>query len=263
MKRLMTIIAVVTVMLAVSGLASAAINVNIYSAAAPNVYGSPSYSPWWGNAQGAIRSGLTDQGSGTAKYTQLSSTGGVSADQPGYQAVVSGFDSWHGVAGGTGELGTRIHFIYDIKATAGESLSLANISGLDVLEDGWGDTNYSIFGSPISFDASTAFDPLKRIGYKADGTMVTSGTDMSGITEIIGNFGMAYPVYFPDSWYGGATPQESLNRAIADMDQNLQSWTGTLAYNGTAVDTTVSFVPEPMTLGLLGLGGLMLRRRRA
>ena len=271
MKRSMIAVMSVVSMLAMAGTTLAEIQANIYGAAAPNIYGSSTYTPWWGNARGAIRSGLTNQGSGNAEYIQLSGTGDVSADQPGYQAVVSGFDSWHGVAGGTGELGTRIHFIYDIKATAGESLSLADISGIDVLENGWGDTDYSIFtsfyGAPFSFDSSTTFDPIKRVGYKADGTLVTSGNDMSGVTEIIGNFGMAYAAYFPDTYYGGATAQQELDLTIADMDANLRSWRGTLTYSGTSIGTTVSFVPEPGTLvllvtGLLGLLAYAWRRRR-
>lgn len=250
--------------------AGADISVNIYGAAAPNVYGSPSFGPWWDNAQTAIRAGLTNWGSGNAEYIQLSSTGGASAPQPGYQAIVTGFDSWHGVAGGTGEYGTRIHFIYHIKATAGESLALANISGIDVLENGWGDTNYSLFtafyGGPISFNSSTTFDPIRRVGYKADGSKVTSGNDMTGITEIIGTFGMAYAAYFPNTYYGGSTPQEELDLAIADIEANLQCWKGVLTYSGTTVDTTVNFVPEPSSLITLlgGLAGLVgLRRRKA
>ncbi|MHB1459560.1 MAG: PEP-CTERM sorting domain-containing protein [Armatimonadota bacterium] len=267
MKKLFLVLAAIALLTTQAG---AAVNVNMYAAAAPNIYGSASYAPWWSNTQLAIRGGLTNQGSGNSEYIQLSTTGNVSADQPGYQAVTSGFDSWHGVAGGTGELGTRIHFIYDIKATDGESLSLANISGIDVLENGWGDTDYSIFtsfyGQPVSFDSSTAFDPIKRVGYKADGTLVTSGNDMTGITEIIGNFGMSYAAYFPNTYYGGATAQEELDLTIADIDANLQSWKGILTYSGTSIDTTVSFVPEPSSIIVLvgGLGSLLaFRRRRA
>ena len=33
---------------------------------------------------------------------------------------------------------------------------------------------------------------------------------------------MAYAVYFPDAWYGGSTPWEALDLAIADMSSHLQ-----------------------------------------
>ena len=94
MKKLVMICAVVMV---VSSMASATITVDMFSAGAPNVFGSSSYTPWWSNAQAAIRGSLTSQGSGNSEYIQLSNTGGVSADQPGYQAVTSGFDSWQGI----------------------------------------------------------------------------------------------------------------------------------------------------------------------
>ncbi|MEN6407331.1 MAG: PEP-CTERM sorting domain-containing protein [Thermoguttaceae bacterium] len=273
MKRctIVCVLSTIAMCLVVAGQA-AAVQINIYAAGAPNIYGSSSYATWWSNAQSAIRAGSTSYGSGNAEYLQLSATGGVSEDQPGYQAVTTGFDSWHGVAGGTGELGTRIHFIYDIKANEGETISLANISGVDVLENGWGDTNYSIFtsfyGEPSSFDSTTTFDSNKRVGYTADGTLVTTGNDMTGVTEIIGNFGMSYAAYFPNGYYGGNTAQEALDNAIADMETNLQSWRGVLTYSGTTVGTTVAFVPEPGTMAALLSGGLLIgvvaawRRRR-
>ena len=261
-----SILVAIGTVLAVVGTAGAAVEVNIYGAAAPNVYGggAVSYNAWWANAQSAIRTSQTSLGSGTTQYIQLSGTNGTSAQQAAYQALVTGFDSWQGVAGGTGEYGTRVHFIYDIKATAGEVLSLANVSNMQTFENGWGDTNYDLFG-PSSFNSSTTFDPQKRVGFLADGTPVTGGTDMTGVTEIVGTFGMAYAVYFGAGqwWYqAGDTQQDTLNRAMADISANLQSWRGTLTYAGTTVDTTVSFVPEPASLSLLAVGALAILRRR-
>ncbi len=258
--------------LVISSAANATINVDIYSSPAPNVYaGASSFSAWWSNAKYAVYNGLSTYGTGNGQYTQISSTGGISDERPAYEAVVSGFDSWHGVAGGTGEWGTRMHFIYHIEATDGESLSLASISGLDILEDGWGDLDYSCFGGAVSFDSSTTFDAAKRVGFSVDGTLVTTGTveawnaanTGNEITDIIGTFGMAYAVYFPnDIYYGGTTAQEELDLGIADMENNLQNWTGTLTYGTTSVETTATFVPEPTTICLLGLGALSLIRKR-
>jgi len=271
MKKLVTICAVAILVLAISGVANATINVDIYGSPAPNAYaGASSFNAWWSNACYAIHNGLTTYGIGNAQYAQISSTGGQSDDRPGYEAVVSGFDSWHGVAGGTGEWGTRMHFIYNIKATAAESLSLASISGLDILEDGWGDEDFSCFGGAASFDSSTTFVAAKRIGFAVDGTIVTTGTVEAWdaahigneIMNIIGTFGMAYAAYFPATYYGGTTAQEELDLTIADIDANLQNWTGTITYGNTAVDTTVTFVPEPATIVILSLGGLLLRRKK-
>ncbi len=253
-----------------------AASVNIYGSPAPNAAaGASSFAAWWTNAQTAVYNGLTSYGTGNAEYIQVSSTGGTSDVRPAYEAVVTGFDSWHGVAGGTGEWGTRTHFIYHIKADPSEAISLANIVDIDILEDGWGDIDYSLWtyytGGPIDFNASTTFDAARRVGYTVNGSVVTSGTAEAWniahpgneITDIIGTFGMAYDTYFPNNnYYGGTTAQEELDLIIADMAANLQNWTGTITYNGTVVETTVTFVPEPAALGLLALGGLALLRRR-
>lgn len=280
MKKLITICAVATMILAANNLARAA-TVNIYSSPAPNKYfATSSFSAWWSNAQQAIYTGVTTYGTGNAQYNQISVTGGQSDLRPAYEAAVSGFDSWHGVAGSTGECGTRMHFCYHIEATGTESLSLSKIADIEIFEDGFGHTNYGIFenmyGSAFSFDANTPFEPSKRVGYTVDGTVVTSGTveawDAANvgneITDIIGTYGMACDVYNPSGVYAGTTDQELLDSCIADVYNNLNAWTAELTYDGVTVETTANIVPEPSTLALLAFGGLTalaaawIRKRR-
>jgi len=259
--------------------ANAEIKVDIYAATAPNVYSSAPYLVWWSNAQNAIRTNVSTYGTGDAAYNQLSSTGTTSAVLPGYDALATGFPSWNGVAGSMNEWGTRVHFIYSIYDTTGADVALADISGIDVVEDGWGDPawslnwNYPPYTGPISFDVNTTWDVNKRVGYDADWTVVSSGNTAA---HIIGNFGMAYAVYYdpteanPGWWQEpGNTAQQTLDNAIADINANLHSWTGTLTYNSTSVKTTALFqgasaVPESSSLILLvtGLGSLVAFRRR-
>ena len=63
-------------------------------------------------------------------------------------------------------------------------------------------------------------------------------------TVIIGTFGTAQLLSFPDNY--------SLNSISADGQ------TAYLGYNG---DIYVSQIPEPVTLILLGLGGVIIRKR--
>ncbi len=280
MKTLLSITAAAALLVAAGNAYGVeTVAVSLLGSNAGNAYaGGTSFNEWWSNAQYAVMNGLSTYGTGNGTFNVLSPTNGESGERPCYEALATGFDSWQGVAEtGTGEHGHRVHWVYRVEATAGEALSLANIGGIEVYEDGWGDTDYAIYesfyGSAVSFDSSTTFDPEKRVGYAADGTLVMSGTvedwdaanPTNTISDIVGHFGMAYAVYYDDGeyWYqDGDTKQDTLDRAVAEICAELDNWDATLTYDTTTVTSQVNFAPEPATLSLLALGGLALVRRR-
>lgn len=258
------------VALALTGASASAVSVNLVSAAAPNGFGSASYATWFSNAQTAVRTGQTSVGTGFAAFNQLAGTNGTTNPRPLYEGAVTGFESWNGaVAPGSGEYGIRMHWVYSIKASAGESISLANISNLDVLETGWGVSGFSLFGGGGL--GSNTFNGDTRVGYAADGTLVSAGSaeDWNAanagnqISEIVGTFGMAYE---PDPTWTG-TPEQLLSQLL-DALNGLAFWEGTLTYtdgNGsTTVNNTVIFAPLPgaAAMGFAGIAGLAGMRRR-
>ncbi|GMV97672.1 MAG: hypothetical protein HRF43_00085 [Phycisphaerae bacterium] len=249
------------------------VTIDIYAASGPDIDASPTWSDWWNNAHSAVHHDLNALGGGNSAYLELSDTGGISAPQAVHAGLITGFDSWQGTAGGSGEFGQRVHFIYSIRSESFLPLSLARISGLQIHEDGWAHAGLPLYGSPIAYNAATTLDPLTRVAYASDGTLVTSGTIeawdaahySNPIYQIVGTFGFAYlagfgagqPYYQP-----GDSPQDTLDRALDDLGRNLHSWTGTAVYDGMAVQTTVQFVPEPATLTLLAVAAMLPRKRR-
>lgn len=260
------------------------VSLDLFTANAPNAFGGPSFPGWWDNAQTAARQGLSTVGSaGPEQYRRLAGTGEVSSMRPMYEAVATSFRSWEGIADNPAhpnEHGHRMHWVYHVSTTdpVNRPLSLANIGGIDVLEDGFGDTGFSIFtwffGAPIDFDNTTEFDPIRRVGYASDGTRVESGTaeawDAANpgneIVEIIGTFGMAYASSSdPD---GILTDQERLDSLISLLEANLQNWHGTLTFDdgidAITVTSTATFIPLPVpaAMTLAGLLAVACVRRR-
>ncbi len=245
------------------GASAQAATLTLVGADAPNIYSSAtSYSAWWANALAAVMSDQTTLGTGNAQYVQLSATGGESDIRPVYEALATGFASWQGVAGGTNEYGHRSSFIYHISASAGETLSLANISAESVTMDGHGYDNYLYALTP-----PTTLDAAKRVAYAADGTAVTAGTIEAWdaahsdnlITDVVGVFGMAFAAYSQS----GYTDQEVLDASLAGM-ADLNYFTGSLTYGGVTAETTLRFsaVPEPTTWATLALVGCAVAWRR-
>lgn len=143
-------------------------------------------------------------------------------------------------------------------ASAGVELAandVTNGAGMDLLVDPG-----MIVISLVSDEPATGFDALYYVlGRLADPQDHTGGmfstiepADQGGFKMAAGTFGNAIA---PGKWFSMSTMGEvgdviSLYSASAD---------------GTApadLLDTVTVVPEPMTMALLGLGGLFLRRRK-
>lgn len=247
--------------------------IDIYGTSGPDAVGSSTYAEWWNYAHGAVHAKQDTLGAGHGAYVELSDTGGQSAPQAAYNAAVTGFDSWQGAAGGSGELGHSVYFIFDIRSESYDPLSLSRISGIQIIEDAWAHSAQPLYATPIAFDLTTTLDPLGLVAYAYDGTLVTSGTIEAWdaahwnnpIYEVIGTFRYTYPVNQGSGepyYQSGDTPQQTLNRGLAHLGHNLRSWTGVATYDGQSVQTTVQFVPEPVTIVFLAVGTMLLSLRR-
>ena len=87
-----------------------------------------------------------------------------------------------------------------------------------------------------------------------DGSSIVSGTNGDAAIESTGSFRLNG---------AGTEPFEGLIANVSVWDSVMTSGEMTTAYNaGVAEGLTGDAVPEPMTIALLGLGGLFLRRRK-
>lgn len=277
MKRLIVISAAVAVMaLMLSGMAVAMVSLGltltVTPSSAPNVYGSPSWDPYVGNALYAIENGLSAYGT-PGQPTYYSGVSLLTREQN----VVTGFNSWNGVANPAapfaGELGNRLHFGLHVMGY-GTKFKLGNLSFLmsstwSVL-DGWADN----FFSPA--DVYSA----KRVGidYGADGVKGTADDIVysngeaatNAIDELIYvGAGDAPPVYDTSAFPGG-TLQEKIDNFVSTIPQHSITMTYTMwndAHDSILGENsaTVQVIPEPGSIialitGFIGLG--FLRRRK-
>jgi hypothetical protein len=114
---------------ALTGTASAAKlpTLTVRPVVAPNVFGSPSFSPFLNNAIDAFHTGDRTQGSGPSQYKEVKRI--TFSD-----LVCSGFPSWRGTADPANayglayanELGNRLHLAWRLKAYHGKKVDIAN-----------------------------------------------------------------------------------------------------------------------------------------
>ena len=148
----------------------------------------------------------------------------------------------------------------DLYADGGSLVKESVISGpmgdtyYITFDSGFGTTTYTADSTGLSKVSGVAAPPIlgdigKPTIIVTDILLTVSDTDADGEVEI--NLGLNGTTQYSDYWDDVA------------LEQYMHPWTNEW---GNAVETSLGdltlFVPEPMTIALLGLGGLFLRRKK-
>jgi hypothetical protein len=238
-----------------------ATTIQVFTALAPNGFGSPSYNTWVNNATFAIANGLSSFGdpSSPSFYQIVSSA--ISVDD----AIVTGFPSWQGVANPgsvfgaayANELGNRPSFGLLVNGN-GSLISISQLSFTASSSDSGNVLGFNF--STGSYGYSSSYEGiLWGPGGQSDianYTYITSGSANQEVNEIVGRgSGNALDAYETDP---GANDQERIDNAAAGYGDEPFTFTGT--YSLGSAQGSGSFeiepVPEPGTIALAGLGGL-------
>ena len=247
----------------IAGAANAAITVDWYTAAAPNVFGAPSYAQFAADAMDSI---LNMGGVDNGLFVNTSEVTGM-------QTLVTTFQSLNGVFAAN-EYGTRpswAYYITDTNVDAANGVFMDNnmlLSGTRNYSDTWGGSSATITGD-IPFGALGG----PRIGVRADGS---TSTDMSG--DYVGFFAISGMAWTATNWTGTLGAGHTWTTAIDASDPDRFDKLDQLAaYYETYQDSfgfsinfggqdffapNINIIPAPSAVALLGLGGLVATRRR-
>lgn len=242
------------------------IQIDVYTALAPNAYGSPSYSEWRDNAIYALENGLDSYGTpGTPSYFQKSQ--GIT---PYEYAEVTSFPSWLGQSDpGTAfgpafanELGERAAFPLVINGN-GTQFSIDQLSFTAVGSDPDNSLGFSFGAGSYSYSndyVGILAGPDGKL-FTADDTYITSGASSQLVDGLVGRgSGNALWPCAPGDPTACSTPAEQ--QAAIDAETLILSgttFTGTYSLGAVSGSGEFQFstaTPEPGTW-ILMLGSLV------
>jgi hypothetical protein len=246
--------------------------INVYPALAPNVFGSPSFTPWESNVITALQNNQTSGGNPAfpSYYQQIPNGSLVNP------WLVSEFPSWLTKANpGTvfgpdfaGEFGNRMYFNLHIVGN-GQRYSLNQLSFVATSTDVDNFLGFTVNAG--SYNYGSGFVGLNYGGDNAPGGgddfFITGGANTQLFDELYargsGNANAAL------NSSPGATDQDKLNNVLDSMPDAYE-FRGVYTLDGTSGNAfVVVSVPEPATVMLtaaggmgLGLVGWKIRKRR-
>jgi hypothetical protein len=251
--------------------AANAVAINVTPWLAPNAYGSPSYNAAVANEIAGLLAGQTTYGAAGPTQFNAQTTTVTSA-----QVVVTGFNSWMGVAGPTGayanELGNRMHFGVLIDGQ-GTQFSISQLSFNMHSTDPGNGLDYT-YGAG-AFNYNPGYWGILRgsdgILFTGDDTYITGGDNTQLVDGLVGRGpGNSYAAYCPAVGPCGTAEQQAAINDVAAWPGSPFQFTGTFNLgldSGSGTFNIASPVPEPSTwamliLGFAGVGFMAYRRKQ-
>ncbi|CAG0950040.1 hypothetical protein PHYC_00149 [Phycisphaerales bacterium] len=265
--------AAVALMIAAGTVAQGAITIVVKPSSAPNAFGSPSWGGYAANALSGLQSGAASVGDRNTDPTGYATFANGSFIAPG-DVMVTSFPSWRGAANPlapfSSELGNRMHFGLH---ASGDGTTLFTLNDVGFNMSSSDDDNALGFVGNL---AGTTYNGTTRIGVNWGANRAPGGGD-----DIVYNSGEAGTLLIDELFYvgvgnafwpGASDPDPSnpvLGRQGA-LDDTAAWFAQEYPFSVTTVYTifgdsgtgSVSVTPAPGGLALLGLGGLVVSRRR-